>query len=68
VLQTGGVPADGFEGVKSSLRGDFCSFALFYNYTMQRVTEHDTSLHSGSIDSVQTGEAKLHLFEAVDKG
>ncbi len=30
----------------------------------RRVTERNTSLHSGSIDSVQNREAKLHDFEA----
>ena len=29
------------------------------------VTERNTSLHSGSIDSVQNSEAKLQNFEAL---
>ena len=31
------------------------------------MTERNTSLHSGSIDSVQTSEAQLQKFEAVAK-
>ena len=31
----------------------------------RKVTERNTSLHSGSIDSVQNSEAELQNFEAV---
>ena len=63
-LKTGGAPADGFEGVKPPHRGGFRSFALFLrNFMLHRGTEINTSLHSGSIDSVQKSEAELRIFE-----
>ena len=64
MLQTGGVPADGLEGVKTPFYGEFFAPSPYF----AKGDKVETSLHSGSIDSVQTGEAKLHLFEAVDKG
>ena len=41
-----------------------CMFFACFAPFGRGVTERNTSLHSGSIDSVQNGEAKLHRFEA----
>ena len=47
-----------------SLKKIFAPSLIFLDTIEQRVTEHNTSLHSGSIDSVQKSEAELRIFEA----
>ena len=47
-----------------SLKKIFAPSLIFLDTIGQRVTESNTSLQSGSIDSVQNREAELHDFEA----
>ncbi len=47
-----------------SLKEIFAPSPFFLNYIGQRVTKINTSLKSGSIDSVQNPEAELRDFEA----
>jgi len=47
-----------------SLKKIFAPSLIFLDTIGQRVTERNTSLQSGSIDSVQKSEAELRIFEA----
>ena len=56
------LPLAGGVGGYRAARGIFRSGTKYYN--KKRGTEGNTSIHSGSVDSVQNPEAKLRDFEA----